>query len=573
MKKSPVKSFIQDVGVLVLGASSLFVFAGAFIVYSETGSFYFDWETVKYSIVDNIPVLLFALLLMAVALFAVVNYFLWAMAQRKNCQIQYVDLAQIAPIWLEYNEVENNIREKITAETAQTEGDKGQERVLTNVLATRALEFETQRVRDFVKNILIPNADKFDEYETGMMIDLLHMLESNRDLTSVATLCSKDPERQMYSDKAATLDGKTMYQILGEFTLLDHTIRVAEIMVAMHEKNTDRLTVGPLFSRVVITAISHDIGKIIVKNSTLRITGEMYHKTPHEHISVMMLQEMYPEYKHSKSVADAIRSHHLGKVEGTLPQLLKDADKKAREVEFGEWRIRNKNAVASNAQTTSTSVENEAKDEPITAEQSAPETVPFEDFGDDAAAEHAEPSDPEEPISTPSAESRPKKKQIKDDAVVAAPKDDEPDFDYLEAKGEALARELHGGINNIAAGTAFNRQKILGVSFGDMVIFEYIFFKNAIEKTIGRRIDNKVFSNIVDQLKAAGVVKLIDTEKGFFVSRFILEFPTRKDEGNFIPVAGEFFGLSADELEESKRLNPVLRGVNVRPYKNSEKAN
>lgn len=540
--KISFRSALKDLTALLAVFFAAFIFFGAFLVYFESGTFGFHWGTLKQILSENIQYLLLMIVAMLVTIFVIVNYFMWVLSQRRNCQIQYVELSQIAMTWLEYNEVENNIRDKVESSIDESAKQAVSFDSIGKDISIRLLDINSSIIRDFVKTHIIPFSAQFDEYEMKIIFDILEMLDTNGNISSVASLYPKDPEKQTYGDKAITLDGKTSYDVLAEFTLLDHTIRVAKVITTLNNDDSERLNTGTMYSRIIISALAHDIGKIKVKENTIRITGEMYHKTPHEHISTMMFQEMYPDYKYVKTITDSIRGHHLYKVDGTVAKLLRDADKKAREIEIGDWLIRNKE----------TTLIQQAEPTHALIKSDDTNTVSIEQKP--LVAEKKE-------------QTSPKKQPIK--LPVQSKQNDILEYDFMAAHGEELIRCLFDIINTVEVSKLTHSEKIISISFGDVVLYDYMIIKKIFESITATRLDKKALESIFKQLKDVGVIKLINTDDGFLVSKFILETPSGKEEVNFVPVSCHLFGLTDEEIEEKKRSHPKLRSVNVQTYNNS----
>lgn len=542
-----MKSILKDLAALGGIVFFLFIGIGTFLVYWNTGVFGFHWNVLKNIFGQNVHYLLFTIGAMTVAIFGIVNYFLWLLSQRRNCQIQYVELSQIAMHWLEQSDVETNIRDKIEAETVDVDiSSKGDSTSISTELSMKLLDLTGDTLRNFVKKAILPFSEKFNEYEIKIIFDLLNLLDKEGEISSVASLYANDPEIKIYGDKAITMSGKTSYDILSEYTLVDHTIRVANNIVILLEHGGDQMGKGLLYSRAIIVALAHDIGKIEVKNSDIRIAGEMYRKTPHEHISALLFSEMYPDYIHVKSINDAIRVHHLPKINGELAVMLREADKKAREIEIRDWLIKNKETISGqNVEDASQSVSKElSADKANTDNQKNVETKSVKKLN-------------QSPLS-----SKQKTPHIKEKVF---------EYDFMEAHSETLIRVLYENVNALDVSKATGETKIISISFGNVVLFDYMFFKKNLEIITKKRLDKESLIAIFKQLKDQGLIKIINVSEGFLVSRFIVEDSQSKTEMNFVPIDCEMIGLTEQELEESKRAHYMLRTLSVCTYeKNNE---
>jgi HD superfamily phosphohydrolase YqeK len=543
---------IKDLAALVGIIFFLFIFFGSFLVYSETGSFGFHWSTLKWILGENIHYLLLTIVAMVITIFGIITYYHWALSQRKNCQIQYVELSKIAMKWMEYNEVETTIRERV-----ETEINDASKQIIAldstpSEISTRLLDLNGSLAKDFVKAHILPFIGKFDSYESKIVFDLLCLLEAEGNITSVASMYENDPEKKTYGDKAVTLSGKTSYQILSEYTLIDHTIRVAKTAAAMHEQSTD-IGKGIMYGRVIIAALAHDIGKICVNDTRIRISGEMYHKNPHEHISALIFQELYPDYSNLKMILDAIRTHHIAKAGSIIGELLRNADKKAREIEIGDWLIRNKEA---------TLTQNAIKEEAIEFIPKEKETPPVI-----TTIEEAKPEIKIKPIANLEQKTESKKPSKKHPKTISP--SIEFEYDFMEAHGDELIRILNDKVNSTDHSVATGEDKIMAISFGDTVLYDYIFFKKTLEILSKSRLDKNALTSIFTQLRDADFLKMINVEGGFLVSKFVFESASGREEANFVPVSCKAIGLSSEETEESKRQHPKLRSINVQTFNNS----
>ena len=210
-------------GVLL---GSFIIFLGSFMVYEKTGYFGFHWDVIKYILANDIQYLLGIIIALLAVIYVITVYYRRVLAERKNCQVTYVDLSAIAVNWVRFENIEENIKEKLESKTmsdiAQAVYSENEERI-----NKRYPELLIQNSRDLIDKFVFPNAKRFDTNEINIIYDLLLLLEENVDVSSVASLYEKDPDIMVYNTKnTVTIDGKTSYDILKTYTLYDHTLRV-----------------------------------------------------------------------------------------------------------------------------------------------------------------------------------------------------------------------------------------------------------------------------------------------------------------------------------------------------------
>lgn len=557
-----LKDLLALIGIIFF----IFIFVGSFLVYLNTGTFGFHWRTLKWILGENISYLLWAIIAMVIAMFGIISYYNRMLAQRKNCQIQYIELSKIAMKWMEYNEVVTTIRASV--ETKMNDDSKQAVALesIPNEISNRLLDLKSDLTKGFARKYILPFVGKFDPYEAKIILDLFIFLENNGNIPSVASMYENDPEIKTYNSKAVTVSGKTSYQILAEFTLLDHTIRVAETAIAIHEEGSD-IGKSTLYGRIIIAALAHDIGKIRVNDDRIRISGEMYHKNPHERISVMMFQEMYPDYPNLKMVTEAIGVHHIYKVDSSFASLLKEADKKSREIEIGKWLVKNKETLSIQG--------SKQKDEQTETLSVASSLQPIQTLTDTVTATKEIPKAVEalKPLETvavnPASVTEPVKQAEETVlSVVMSNKSivSEFEYDFMKAHGDEFIALLYEKINTTEYSSLTKEEKIISVSFGDTVLFDFMFFKKLLLMLSQIKFSKEAMTDLFTQLKDVGVIKMINAEDGFLVSTFIFESSSGKEQVTYVPISCESLGLSPKEVEESKRAHPKLRSINISTY-------
>lgn len=574
-----VKDILAWTGIFAFAA----VASATALIYLRTGEIYFDHTLLLEILRQNIGYLLLAVVILFFLLVAVAKYYVWVLGQRKNCQVQYVDLEQIAKDWIAYETIEKNIRQKLAEEKKQPEQAAAP---AAFDLSAWMLEISMEPTRAFVKSVVSPALGKLNPFESRIIFELLLMLEKDGQIPSVASLYENDPEKMVYAGKEITLSGKTSYQILKEYTLYDHTMRVARIMDTMlKEKNSANYSL--LVGRAMIVSLAHDIGKIIVKSKDARIKEEMYRLNPHEQMSAIIMQTLYPDYPYIQNVVSAIKSHHIAKPQGDLASMLKEADKKAREEEISLWLIKHKEEQRKDEDDAQVVQGSEAETAQMVLNQ-APTTPEAKETNPDVAkqdlktrsslkkggSETSLKDGDDEAKQSPEGQSGETNQEKKSDH--AGPRNgkrkapgggETPEFDFLAAFGDDLARALSEKINSTEDDFKGDH-KVISVSYFDTVLYDFVFFKRVIEGLLKRSVDKNLLLSVVRQLKDAGVIKFIDTEREFTVSKFIIEDRGTRTERNFVPISSDFLHVKSDELEEAKRNNPHLRNMKIMLFSN-----
>jgi hypothetical protein len=285
----------------------------------------------------------------------------------------------------------------------------------------------------------------------------------------------------------------------------------------------------------------------------------MYRTVPHEKLSAIIFQEMYPDYNHVQGVIDAIKSHHISKPQGTISYYLKLADQKSREQEISLWLTANKkdenlmrgvepqrNIVEKNdfigAVSSVATQSSETKDEeqtPTQVEVSIQETAP-----------------------------KRKSKKISEDAAI---ENKEFTYDFSEVHGDAFVAALLKNVNKVEVSTFTSEDKILSVSFGDTVLYDYLFFKTLLEKLAKKRLDKKNLLAVYTQLMNNNFIKMVNIEEEYFVSTFFInDQKSSPKKVSFVPISCEAIGLNQEEIEESKRANPKLRNIEITSFSKKE---
>jgi len=130
---------------------------------------------------------------------------------------------------------------------------------------------------------------------------------------------------------------QNVYDLLSRISLLDHSLNVAEQMIADVARSKTR-DPEMIMGKILVAALGHDIGKI-----PDLMEGENYRKGDHPYISYLVLKnaiftETSPQHE---DILSAVKSHHFQIREGFTHDLRK-ADQAAREREAEQLSLKGK---------------------------------------------------------------------------------------------------------------------------------------------------------------------------------------------------------------------------------------
>lgn len=266
---------------------------------------------------------------------------------RRNCQITYVDLEKIAHLWLELEEIEDNIETKVMSkmEVSFDESKKDIQDVLNTLIGSKDIQDFT-----FYRQYIFNYLDAFSKQELEIISSLYELLETKaKVLPSVATLFKNDTDRMIYKDTVS--ETLTSYEILYKVTLFDHTMNVVRNMYDILIKEKDSFVFT--WSRMLIASMAHDIGKIEKIESLQGLSsldkGKYEHNT-HENISRIILSNAYPSFEYIDDVCEIIEKHHIQSLDEknknyTFIKHLQNADHLARKQEIKEYLNSKKNKI------------------------------------------------------------------------------------------------------------------------------------------------------------------------------------------------------------------------------------
>ena len=158
---------------------------------------------------------------------------------------------------------------------------------------------------------------------------LLSLLDAHGDCPSVIQ-AKQDHEYQAIQN---------VYDLLAKISLLDHSLNVAEQMIADVARSKTR-DPEMIMGKILVAALGHDIGKI-----PDLMNGETCRKGDHPYISYLVLKnaiftETSPQHE---DILSAVKSHHFQIREGFTHDLRK-ADQAAREMEAEQLSLRGESA-------------------------------------------------------------------------------------------------------------------------------------------------------------------------------------------------------------------------------------
>ena len=158
---------------------------------------------------------------------------------------------------------------------------------------------------------------------------LLSLLDTHGDCPSVIQ-ANQDHEYQAIQN---------VYDLLAKISLLDHSLNVAEQMIADVARSKTR-DPEMIMGKILVAALGHDIGKI-----PDLMNGETCRKGDHPYISYLVLKnaiftETSPQHE---DILSAVKSHHFQIREGFTHDLRK-ADQAAREMEAEQLSLRGESA-------------------------------------------------------------------------------------------------------------------------------------------------------------------------------------------------------------------------------------
>jgi hypothetical protein len=262
-----------------------------------------------------------------------------ARSQRLDCSLRNIHIVRLAKLWLD--------EDRIKAQMQSAYDEKQRERMekIEEEAANRMLIVSTEIVGRFISERLAPYLRKFSNEEIEIVRFLLNLLEKRGNCSSVASKFKNDYDIKQFKrcngnkDIPVTSDGRTSYDILSAYSLLDHSIRVASMIIDEVKSRTNTYSI--LMPKAIIVALAHDIGKA-EKIAASAVIDEVAKATDHPYLSAMIIKERFPEYSNIDEIVSIVQQHHLpiDKSGSICAQALKAADQRARREEIKRWFIK-----------------------------------------------------------------------------------------------------------------------------------------------------------------------------------------------------------------------------------------
>lgn len=463
---------------------------------------------------------------------------------RRNCQITFVDLEKIAHLWLEYEEIEDNIEHKMMEkmEISFDESKKDIQEVINTLIGRREIQDMS-----FYKKYVFDYLDSFSKQELEIVATLYELLETRaKELPSVATLYRSDTDTNIYKDIVS--ENLTSYQILYEVNLFDHTMNVVRCMYEILILEKDSFVFN--WSKMLISSLAHDIGKIEKIESLQGLSGldrKKYESNNHENISRLIISNAFPNYEYIDDVCEIVEKHHINSVDEKNKNYkairsLKDADQMARKQEIKDYLTEKKyktNTNIRNSEEKKELQENNINSSVVEATPIAPinlETTNNEIIEAEEAKEILTPKNEPENININP--------------------NQEKNFNASDIG--SLVELLISSVNETEETPKTKRVKIVSITNKDELFIPLeIFIKFTKKYDLGST--DKELKELLDKLKKDGLFKYRTSYieiKGFANAMY----NTRKD---FVVFDLSSLGITEDEAELKKRNNQHLRNVTI----------
>jgi len=453
-----------------------------------------------------------------------------SLKNRKNCQISCVDLEKIAHLWLEYEEIEDNIEHKMMKKIKSSfdETKKDTQEIISTLIGNRVIQ-DISFYKKYVFNYL----DFFSKYELEIVAVLYELLETKaKNLPSVAILYKNDSDKSAYKDIVS--EKLTSYEILYKVDLFTHTMNVVNCMYNILIKQNDTFVFA--WSRMLISALAHDIGKIekIESLQGLKLDKGKYENNTHENLSRLILSNAFPNYEYIDFVCEIVEKHHIQNLDEKNKnykyiQNLKNADKEARKGEIKEY-LSNKQEtkLPNNKENNSSQLIENVK------EQEDKEDNIFEQISTDG----------EENIEIKS----------NNDLIIS---NQESTFSAIDIRN--LIELIIKNINEVEISAKTGRTKLLSISNkNELLIPKDVFIK--FSKSTGLNVTSqKDLSALIKRLKGDKVLKY-ETSNITLDGFSNLAYKSRKD---YLVFSLDSLDICVDEANLKKRNNENLRNVTI----------
>lgn len=291
---------------------------------------FFNWIDSFYY---NPTAIILILVGITLCFFIITIYFYTQLNHNKKIEIKLEDIAHI---WT--NEIEEVEKERIVKEYNHSP------------FLIRAINdkiYNSKRIQRFNSENIISNIRYFKDEELYIINEVLAFLDNNLKVSSVPSY-NADTENTYINDQNYFKEfntGKTNVKLLSQISLVEHTINVVTHAIEEYRKieNDDAFSVDSLkLSTVIISALSHDIGKIINNNflKEIGLDEVIVKEMNHTDISIAYFKnfiEKIGNFDEKEMISKSIKEHHGSTLPSDkLSKLIFIADKEARKKESSE---------------------------------------------------------------------------------------------------------------------------------------------------------------------------------------------------------------------------------------------
>ncbi|WP_193311072.1 HD domain-containing protein [Poseidonibacter ostreae] len=299
---------------------------------------FFNWiDSFHY----NPTAIILILVGITLCFFTITLYFYTQLNHNKKIEIKLEDIAHI---WT--NEIEEVEKERIVKEYNHSP------------FLIRAINdkiYNSKRIQRFNSENIISNIRYFKDEELYIINEVLAFLDNNLKVSSVPSY-NADTENTYINDQNYFKEfntGKSNVKLLSQISLVEHTINVVTHAIEEFRKieNEGEFSVDSLkLSTVIISALSHDIGKIINNNflKEIGLDEVIVKDMNHTDISIAYFKnfiEKIGNFDEKEMISKSIKEHHGSTLPSDkLSKLIFIADKEARKKESRELIIELKQA-------------------------------------------------------------------------------------------------------------------------------------------------------------------------------------------------------------------------------------
>jgi len=201
--------------------------------------------------------------------------------------------------------------------------DYGPTEVLPPVSSRTLPQFSSKDISEFYRSTLAPYVETAMYSATigpalDAIIKVLLILDQEGDCPSVVD-AKGDPEQDDYG---------SYFDLLRKVSLRVHSLNVAQEAVT-GLNNSGYKEPELILGRVLVVALAHDLGKIPKFRQ-----GTGYALGSHPSVSVAVVDPLLTEVANKEEILKAIRDHHHTGSNNMLVQIIREADRRAREKEI-----------------------------------------------------------------------------------------------------------------------------------------------------------------------------------------------------------------------------------------------